>query len=63
MAIVLPVLPTRTMNDNDGADDDEADDDDDADDDDYDETAMFLSYAMRYDIDRCNYERWTIGVR
>ena len=51
VAIVLPMLPTRTMNDNDGADDDEADDDDDYDDDDYDETAMLL---MRYDIDRCN---------
>jgi len=51
VAIVLPMLPTRTMNDNDGADDDEADDDDDYDDGDYDETAMLL---MRYDIDRCN---------
>ena len=59
VAIVLPMLPTRTMNDNDGADDDEADDDDDYDDGDYDETAMLL---MRYDIDRCNYERWTIEV-
>ena len=43
VAIVLPMLPTRTLNDNDGADDDEADDDDDYDDDDYDETAMRLN--------------------
>ena len=43
VAIVLTMLTTRTMKEDDGGEDDEADDDDDYDGDDYDETAMLLS--------------------
>ena len=43
VAIVLTMLTTRTMKEDDGVEDDEADDDDDYDGDDYDETAMLLS--------------------